>query len=507
MKDFKGFHRFFCIIAALVMLLTGVASVQAAMITVTANAADVLNGADASCALREAITNINNSALTYADCANTGAAYGTSDTINIPAGTYTTAIAGIGEDLNATGDYDILKSVTIVGAGSGSTTVNGGGLDGVFNITGAYTVSISGVTITGGNTAGWGGGIYNSGGTLAVTNSTITSNASDGFGGGIFNNGTVTVTNSTITGNTAANQGGGIHNANTLTVTSSTITSNTATNGGGGIASNTAATVTNSTISGNTTTSFGGGIGSSGTLTVTNSTIVRNIAPAGWGGGIYKWVGGTATFTNSVVADNGVGADCVGAITNSGGNIDKDSTCTGFTHSVTMVQGTGFSALASNGGPTQTHALLAGSAAIDTAPTCAGLTTDQRGTARPQGSACDVGAYEYVVPQYTVTPSAGAGGTISPSTPQTVNSGSTTAFTVTPNAGYTASVGGTCGGALVGTTYTTNAITADCTVAATFTQATPAAIPTLSEWGLILLAGLLGLFGMGVMRRRSKVEM
>ncbi len=69
---------------------------------------------------------------------------------------------------------------------------------------------------------------------------------------------------------------------------------------------------------------------------------------------------------------------------------------------------------------------------------------------------------------YEVTPSAGANGSISPATPQTVNSGGTAAFTVTPAAGYTASVGGTCGGSLVGTTYTTGAITANCTVSATF---------------------------------------
>ncbi len=67
-----------------------------------------------------------------------------------------------------------------------------------------------------------------------------------------------------------------------------------------------------------------------------------------------------------------------------------------------------------------------------------------------------------------VTPSAGTNGAISPNTPQTVNHGSTTVFTVTPATGYTAAVGGTCGGTLVGTTYTTNAITANCTVAATF---------------------------------------
>ena len=83
----------------------------------------------------------------------------------------------------------------------------------------------------------------------------------------------------------------------------------------------------------------------------------------------------------------------------------------------------------------------------------------------PSSQACNT---QSCAVQYTVTPSAGANGTISPSTPQTVNSGSTTAFTVTPNSGYVASVGGTCGGSLVGTTYTTNAITGNCTVVASF---------------------------------------
>lgn len=89
--------------------------------------------------------------------------------------------------------------------------------------------------------------------------------------------------------------------------------------------------------------------------------------------------------------------------------------------------------------------------------------------------------YQVAIPSgttYTVTPSAGANGSISPNTPQTINSGSTTQFTVTPNSGYTASVGGTCGGSLVGTTYTTNAITANCTVAATFADITAPSTPT-----------------------------
>ena len=68
---------------------------------------------------------------------------------------------------------------------------------------------------------------------------------------------------------------------------------------------------------------------------------------------------------------------------------------------------------------------------------------------------------------YIAYASAGPNGTIDP-LQQTVNSGSTTTFTVTPITGYTASVLGTCGGSLAGTIYTTNAIIADCTVSATF---------------------------------------
>jgi ELWxxDGT repeat protein len=72
--------------------------------------------------------------------------------------------------------------------------------------------------------------------------------------------------------------------------------------------------------------------------------------------------------------------------------------------------------------------------------------------------------------QHTVTPSAGAGGTISPNTAQTVNHGATTSFTVTPDEGYSiVSVSG-CSGTLDGSTYTTAAITADCAVTASFRE-------------------------------------
>lgn len=193
------------------------APAHAATLTVTANAPDVLNGADASCALREAIKNMNDGAATYADCANTGAAYGTGDAINLPAGTYTTAINGGSENNNATGDYDISKSVSITGAGADSTIIDGGALDRVFHITvAASVVSFSGVTIRNGNETGdgYGGGIYNNNSTLNITDSTISGNTTlktRTYGGGIYSTGagnTVTITGSTISGTRRKQQEG-----------------------------------------------------------------------------------------------------------------------------------------------------------------------------------------------------------------------------------------------------------------------------------------------------------
>jgi hypothetical protein len=70
---------------------------------------------------------------------------------------------------------------------------------------------------------------------------------------------------------------------------------------------------------------------------------------------------------------------------------------------------------------------------------------------------------------FTVTPSASAGGSISPAVATEVQEGATVTFTLTPDEGFgTLEVGGTCGGTLDGNTYTTNAITANCTVQASF---------------------------------------
>jgi subtilisin-like proprotein convertase family protein len=70
---------------------------------------------------------------------------------------------------------------------------------------------------------------------------------------------------------------------------------------------------------------------------------------------------------------------------------------------------------------------------------------------------------------FTVTPSAGSGGSISPDSPQTVAEGATTDFEIQPESGYNIrAIGGTCGGQLTGTTFTTNPVNSDCTVNASF---------------------------------------
>ena len=72
---------------------------------------------------------------------------------------------------------------------------------------------------------------------------------------------------------------------------------------------------------------------------------------------------------------------------------------------------------------------------------------------------------------YTVESSASTGGSINPSGSVDVTANDTTSFTVTPSEGYELdSVGGTCGGSLVGATYTTSAVVDNCTVTATFSE-------------------------------------
>jgi hypothetical protein len=74
----------------------------------------------------------------------------------------------------------------------------------------------------------------------------------------------------------------------------------------------------------------------------------------------------------------------------------------------------------------------------------------------------------FAINTYTVTPSAGANGSIDPFTPQTVSHESTVEFTITPDKGYYIAGVTSCGGTLSGNKYTAAPITADCSVTATF---------------------------------------
>ena len=115
---------------------------------------------------------------------------------------------------------------------------------------------------------------------------------------------------------------------------------------------------------------------------------------------------------------------------------------------------------------------------------CNGTLNGNTYTTGPVTADCAVLA-TFAINTYTVTPSAGANGSISPSTPQTVNYNQTAAFTITPDAGYHIALVSGCSGTLVGNTYTTGPVTADCTVSATFAINTYTVTPSAGANGSI----------------------
>ena len=311
----------------------------------------------------------------------------------------------------------IQKNITIRGAGARLTTITAAGCPApcrVINIDQAK-VTISGVTITGGKATGpcggmgpcpYGGGILARGSTMPGVN-----------------NAALTLVDSTVRDNTATatgtySSGAGISiQAGTLTVINSTITGNRSTNGmGGGINGSIATgTITNSTIAGNiagdnTNAGDGGGISSNdSTWTLRSTTISGNTATGSAatprGGNLRAFPGTTFDVRDSIVA-NGIanaGRNCyvVGnsttpsSIISTGHNIDSLDECNFHAAGDRPNTDPGLGPLANNGGPTDTQALTAGSPAVDAgSPGCPPPSTDQRGVLRPQGIACDIGAFE-----------------------------------------------------------------------------------------------------------------
>jgi hypothetical protein len=301
-------------------------------------------------------------------------------------------------------------------------TVKGNNTFRIFTLVDSAVVNISNLIIRDGNMGGGlGGGIYmGNSAVLFLNNCVVTNNSATRGGGGIWVNdsGTLHIINSTISNNTATNGDGGggifISVSGTLNITGSTVSGNTATNGGGGgIYNGVSGTLnaTNITVSGNTASDLGGGILNNATATINSSTISGNTSTNG--GGIYNNF--TATLNNSLIALNtgADGPDLLGrgsrgkpfsGNSNLIGNADGSEA---FGPTTNQLGSTGnpinplLGALQDNGGRTFTHALLAGSPAIDAGTTA--LATDQRGVSRPQngdglgGAQSDIGAFELSV--------------------------------------------------------------------------------------------------------------
>jgi hypothetical protein len=338
---------------------------------------------------------------------------------NADPGAETITFAGVFSDGNTnndtltltSGELGLTSNLTINGSGGDPVTISGNNASRVFNIGAGANVTLSALTITNGNAgSGFGGGIYNNG-TLTVSNSTLSSNTANG-GGSIWNEGsTLTVNNSTLSGNRATNNGGGIViNGGTVSLSNSTLSSNTAGDFGGGIDNNGNLTVSNSTFSGNTATTRGGALWTFNTLALSNSTFSGNTAADG--GGLYRANSSTInTLQNNLFADSSLFS------------VTPDAT-----NRVGTAAALGLdSVLRDNGGSTQTHALLPGSAAINAGTSTGAPTTDQRGISRV--GAVDIGAFE------------SRGFTIAITNGNTQNTATGTAFTLPLAVNVTSSFG------------------------------------------------------------------
>lgn len=298
----------------------------------------------------------------------------------------------------------ITTSVTINGPGANLLTVrrDTGGDYRIFDVPSSnLDVAISGLTISNGllTAAGSVGAAIRSNSALTLTNVAII-NSQAGIGGGVHLSADGTFTGCLFSGNKGGNQGGGINfeggdGSKTLRIINSTVSTNS--------------------VQGN---GFGGGIfNTRGTVEVRNSTIANNTSTTGNGGGVNTSAVGagrtaTTTLRNSIIANNtapnlltSAFSGGLPSMTSQGFNLTNDPTNT-FLNQPTDKFNTnpGLAPLADNGGPTQTYALLSGSAALD-AGHSSGSTTDQRGTGFPRpvdlpianangGNGADIGAFE-----------------------------------------------------------------------------------------------------------------
>ncbi|NLD74013.1 MAG: hypothetical protein GX649_15025, partial [Chloroflexi bacterium] len=247
-----------------------------------------------------------------------------------------------------------------------------------------------------GGTAPYAGGIHvGATGSLTVSSGLMSGyEATAGSGGAIYTEGTLHVFDSTIASNSALLDGGGIYIGGTQAseIRRTTLQQNSAVGGGGGISAAGRLVLENSTLFQNRA-GLGGGLlvsGACSSATVTNTTI----AYSGYGGsstadgqGISAY--GPLSLANSIVAYSTGGTDCYApTATTNGRNLVEDGSCGNLSGDPLLAT------LQWNGGDTQTLALMPGSPAVDAGATSGCPATDQRGMSRPQGTGCDLGAFE-----------------------------------------------------------------------------------------------------------------
>jgi hypothetical protein len=201
-----------------------------------------------------------------------------------------------------------------------------------------------------------------------------------------------------------ASNGGGIYAFfNTLVVVDRSTLSGNSANVGGGLRTLGDLELVNSTLSGNSSYGWHGGalFHTNGAVNILNSTIANNRGPDWAPSAIF--IGSfdasvpSLTLANTLISDNQWYAcdHWTGSVTlvSSGHNLVQDATCN--PHPSDLIgSSAGLGPLLDNGGPTQTQALLPDSPALDAADAALCPATDQRGVARPQGVACDIGAFE-----------------------------------------------------------------------------------------------------------------
>lgn len=321
---------------------------------------------------------------------------------------YPTILSGDLDDNDIT-ENGVVTDVANITGNNATHVVSAHGVD--------ATAVLDGFTITGGKAEGnWpesnGGGMYIDGGSPTLSNLVLSGNTAF-YGGGLFNSGDLELTNAVFVANFANMYGAGMYNDDSSpTLMNITFKENTTFNYGGGMYNvGSSPSLTNVTFSGNLATIFGEGAGMynhSSSPKLTNVTFIGNTARDGKGGAIYNFYlsspeisntifwGNTATeggqiFNLNVDRDGNPLPLSTPKITNSvmQGGCPADSVCTSI-----FIDDPLLGELADWGGTTPTIPLLPGSPAIDAADYRTCPLTDQRGVSRPQGSRCDLGAFE-----------------------------------------------------------------------------------------------------------------